>query len=187
MILSELLTDVLAAEDHKVIVWANFRTELNDIQTLLDKEKIKYVRIDGDNSNHIQKFAKEFQEDKLCRVYLGQIRTGIAVTLTAAKYMIYYSRSWMLDDWLQSRNRNYRIGQTQKTIVYRLIARDTVEEQQLHALDLRQDIAATITQKVDCIVCPKFKRCLQEDIKPWTKKCILDRSVSRSITKARTL
>lgn len=185
--LKDLLEDILEVNNHKILIWAHFKTELDDIEKLLTGLKIGYVRVDGSNTKDIQQYANKLQSDKKCRVYLGQIHTGIAVTLTAAAYSIYYSRSWMLDDWLQSRNRNYRIGQNKKVIIYRLIARKTVEEQQIHALDLKQNIAAVITEKINCLFCEKFQTCLKEDIKPWTTKCTLDRQVYRPITKARKL
>jgi len=185
--LEDLLIDLLDNPEHKVIIWANFKAELNDITALLAKHKWKYVRVDGSNSGHIKDHATVFQTDKTCSVYLGQIQTGIVITLTAAAYMVYYSRNWRLDDWLQSRKRNYRIGQLKKTIIYRLIARGTLEEQQLKALDLRQDISRTLTQKINCVVCAEFTLCVKNNVEPWTKECILDTNVKRSITRAKIL
>jgi len=184
-LLEDFLEDLLSAKERKVIIWANFLEELNDIAALLDKMKFRHVRLDGTTSKHVAQYENMFQTDPDCRGFLGQTRTGISITLTAAQYMVYYSRSWALEDWLQSRNRNYRIGQKSKTVVYNLCARNTVELQQLAALNAKKNIAATLTKHFDCLVCSKYSECLSANISPWTSSCVLSRTVNRKITRVR--
>jgi SNF2 family DNA or RNA helicase len=181
------LLENLVEGSHKSIVWAHFKVELDMIEQLLRKKKWKYVRVDGSTSQHIKKYEHTFQTDAKCLVYLGQISTGISITLTAAPYTIYYSRNWKLEDWLQSRGRNYRIGQKKKTVVYRLIGKGSVEKPQLLALDARQDMAKMITQKIDCLTCTRYEMCLREKIEPWTNLCILERDVKRRMTTAQII
>ena len=186
-ILADLLEDIQSDQVPKVIVWAEYHEEMDAIERLLIKQKIGYVRVDGKTSKHIVKFGRRFQEDPECTVYLGQIKTGISVTLTEAAHMIYYARNWYLDDWLQSLDRNYRLGQTKRMVVYRLCARGTVEEQQIKALDMRQDISATLTKRVDCLTCSQYETCVEKEISPWTNDCILDRKMKRHITKVKPI
>jgi len=181
--LEEFLDDLRENPKAKVIVWANFEAELDDIEGLLVKKKLGYVRVDGSNSKKMSEMEDTFQGDSECRVFLGQIKTGISVTLTAAKYTIYYSRSWSLEDWLQSRNRNYRIGQTEKTVIYHFCARKTVETQQIAALQSKQDISSSLTKHVNCMLCVQYPTCVKEKIDPWTDGCILGREAKKRITK----
>ena len=181
--LEELLTDILSEEGNKVIVWAVYEAELDDIQALLRKKKWGHVRVDGKNSGKVHVYKKEFQEEKNCRVYLAQISTGIAITLTAAAYTVYYSRTWELEDWEQSRGRNYRLGQTSRVMVYRLLARGSLERQQLAALDRRKDIAKTLTKDINCLFCDKHEKCFEKGIQPWTKGCILTPAMGRIVTR----
>lgn len=185
--LNELLNDILNEKKNKIIIWANFMAEMDDIEQTLKKANIDYVRIDGSNSKNVQVYAKKFQTDPECRVYLGQIKTGIAITLTAAAYVIYYSRSWSSEDWEQSRGRNYRIGQKTPVVIYRLVARDSVEETQLHILDNRKDIAEALTSVISCLRCSKYSECVINGTKPWTKECILKTTMPRLVTKTKVI
>jgi len=106
-------------------------------------------------------------------VYLGQLKTGISVTLTAAAYSIFYSRSWVPEEREQPLGRNYRIGQKQKTVVIDLCIKGSVEIQQLRAIDTRQTISNLLTTKIDCILCPHYAVCSENGTMPWTEHCIL--------------
>lgn len=181
--LTDLLEDLVTGQNGKVIIWANYIAELDDIEEALKQTALTYVRVDGTTSSRIQERVDEFQNNPKCNVYLAQEKTGIAITLTAAKYMVYYSRSWSLEDHLQSLFRNYRIGQTQKTVVYHIIASGTLEEQQLTALDNKQRVADLLTQRHDCVLCGLYKQCLTTGTQPWDKDCILDNSPGRVVTK----
>jgi SNF2 family DNA or RNA helicase len=186
-LLKDFLEDLLSSNTHKVIIWANFTEELNDIEDLLRETGYGYVRLDGSTSKNTAEYEDKFQRDPAYRVFLGQIKTGISITLTAAQYMIYYSRSWSLEDWLQSRGRNYRIGQKNKTVVYSFCARDTVEVQQLAALNAKKDVASTLTKHFDCLLCGKYSECLKAGTVPWTSNCILEKNMKRKTTRARVV
>jgi SNF2 family DNA or RNA helicase len=177
--LSDLLEDLLDNPEEKVVIWANMLAEMDDIEALLKKLNYAFVRVDGSSTSRIKTLVNNFSTDINCRVYLGQESTGIAINLVASRYAVYYSRSWSLEHWLQSRAREYRIGQTRKTMVYRLCARDSVEVQQLVALDNREDIAKMLTEKVSCALCDRYANCLKEKIIPWSAGCVYLSNISR--------
>lgn len=183
-LLSEKLMDLHDNPEVKSIIWANFTPELDDIEDKLGKLKLPCVRVDGKTSQKVQEHVQKFQTDPSCKVYLAQQRTGIAITLTAAKYMFFYSRSWSLEDWLQARGRNYRIGQDKKTIVYRLIGRGSVEENQMVALDNKIEVNKMLTSKINCYLCKNYTECVVNDIQPWTKRCLFTTNVKKEIVKA---
>ena len=185
--LGDLLDDLYSNPGTKTIIWAYFEAELDAISALLNKKKIAYVRVDGSNSSKATDIAEKFCESPDGSVYLGQISTGIMINLVAAKYMIYYSRSWKLDDWLQSLKRNHRIGQTEKTVVYRLIANNTVEQSQVDTLDMRLDITALLTERANCVTCVRCKDCLQKNVRPWDATCKMETSVARGVTKPKEI
>ncbi len=182
-VLKELLRDLFEEQNNKVIVWATFQAEMDDIEALLKKLDVQYVRVDGSNTKDIKKHSTQFQTDPDCRVYLGQIRTGIAITITAAAYTVYYSRSWSLEDWEQSRGRNYRIGQKNPVTVYRLVARGSVEEKQLLALGNRRDLSRALTNVVSCLSCSKYSECVINGTQPWAEECVLSTSMPRVVAK----
>lgn len=185
--LSDLLDDLHETPGTKTIIWAYYEAEMDDIADLLAAKKLKFLRVDGNNSGKATEIAETFCTDSSYAVYLGQISTGIMINLVAAKYAIYYSRSWKLDDWLQSLKRNHRIGQTDKTVVYRLIASDTIEENQVAALDMRLDVAALLTERANCLTCVQYKDCQTKGVRPWDASCKMETSVAKGVTKPKEI
>ena len=181
--LEELTDDILANENNKMIVWAYFRAELDMVEEWLIKKEIGYVRVDGSNSNHAPDLAEKFNTDTPTRVYLAQIGTGVALTLTRAAYMVYYGLSYSLDQYLQSMDRNYRIGQTEKVFVYRLVAPGSVLEYVVRALEQKTNIADTITDKIDCILCGNSRTCMDNGTERFSEGCIYKSTMNRVITK----
>lgn len=188
-VLAELLDQILAEERNKVIVWAYFKAELDMIEEFLVAQNISYIRVDGSNSSKGQDFATKFNEDKTIRVWLGQIATGVALTLTAAQYMVYYALSWNLDQYLQSMDRNYRVGQTEKVFVYRLICENSVVDYLARCLAQKVDVANTLTDRIDCVFCrqEKDRDCLAKGIKPFEKGCAYKDKVKRIVTRPEML
>ncbi len=183
--MKDKLTDIVPTS--KVIIWATFEQELSDVEEMLNQQKWGYVRVDGTTTKHIKKLAKTFNTEDACRVYLAQVSTGIAITLNAAKYTMYYSRDWSLENRLQSLFRNFRIGQDKKTIVYDFCARGSLETQQLTALQSKADTAKLLTEKQDCVMCSKYSACSEKNIAPWTTNCVLSTAVKKTIAKARMI
>ena len=143
--------------------------------------------VDGSTTHRIKELETEFETDDTCRVYLAQISTGISITLNAAKYTIYYSRDWSLENRKQSLFRNFRIGQDKRTIVYDICARGTIETQQLTALQSKADVSELLTSKIECVLCNQYSECLKENISPWTTNCVLSTNVEKKIARARTI
>lgn len=185
--LDDLLEDLLDDPSNKVIIWCVFTTELDMVEELIKKRKYGHVRVDGSNTKNIRMYEQIFNSDASTRVYLAQIHTGIAITLNVAKYSVYYSRSWSPEDWLQSRGRNYRIGQKEKTVEYCLVGNFTVERQQLHALKNRQDISDTLTKRINCLLCERYEFCLKNSIEPWSQNCKFVATAQRLVTHAKAL
>lgn len=183
--LREMLKDLAASS--KVIVWACLEQELDSIEEMLNKENWGYVRVDGETTHLIKHMEEKFATQDSCRVYLAQISTGIAITLNAATHTIYYSRDWSLENRQQSLFRNFRIGQKKKTIVYDLCARGSLEVQQLNALQRKSDVSKLLTDHVDCALCNRFVACTENNIAPWTERCVLSTGVAKKIARARTL
>lgn len=183
-LIEDMVKEILESETNKVIIWGVHIAELDAIQALLEKMKVGLVRVDGSSGSNTQKLIDRFNTDPTTRVYLSQISTGVGITLNAATYMIYSSVSWSLADYLQSIDRNYRAGQTEKVTVYRLVGTGTVDEYKFKALDQKKDISATLTNKLACTTCPKRFDCLKAGIELFDPGCIHQRSTKRIVAKA---
>lgn len=126
---------IIEDTDSPVIVWSCYRYDLHRMKQILDAAGISSVLYHGDTSTADRQAAiRDFQAGKV-RVFLGSpaaCREGI--TLTAADTMIYINRSFNAVDRLQSQDRNYRIGQANRCMVYDLIVPGTIDELTLRAL-----------------------------------------------------
>jgi SNF2 family DNA or RNA helicase len=71
---------------------------------------------------------------------------GVGINLVEASYSIYYSKSFSLEDDLQSEARNYRGGSQMHHRVTRidLVARGTIDELITSSLANKQDVSQTI-------------------------------------------
>ena len=177
----ELIEDITADERNKVIIWASFTYELDTIAAMLTRLKVKYVRVQGGTTDtKLKQAVDSFNDDPTVSVYLGQVATGIGITLNSAKYMIYYSLPWSLEHYLQSMDRNYRIGQKTPVTVYRILAQHTLDPSKVLALDQKVDFMSLVSSRAQCATCPEyFKRCQKYNIKIFSDDCILDKAVER--------
>ena len=154
--ITELLS-VLEETSGKVIIWANYRRDIENIRLALQKEygMTAVATYYGDTGmEERQDIVTNFQDpDHDLRFFVGNPRTGgYGLTLTAANTVIYYSNSFDLEVRLQSEDRAHRIGQTNKVTYVDLIAKDTVDEHIVQALRNKINIASQV---------------LGEDFKDW--------------------
>ena len=154
--LDELLA-IVEETDGKLIIWANYRHDIEAIKLALSKEYgmnsvgMYYGDTDMDERKRV---LEEFQNpDSEMRFFVGNPSTGgYGLTLTAASTMVYYSNSFDLEKRLQSEDRAHRIGQTKNVTYIDLIAVGTVDEKIVKALRAKIDIATQV---------------LGEEIKQW--------------------
>ena len=146
--MDELLS-VVEETDGKLIIWANYRHDIEAIKLALSKEYgmnavgMYYGDTDMDERKRV---LEEFQNpDSGMRFFVGNPSTGgYGLTLTAASTMVYYSNSFDLEKRLQSEDRAHRIGQTKNVTYIDLIAVGTVDEKIVKALRAKIDIATQV-------------------------------------------
>lgn len=173
--------------ENKVIAWGTFLPELDDMEKACQKMKIKYVRVDGSNTNKIGAIETVFQTDADCRVYIGQVSSGVGITLTAANYMLYYSLPWDRVSYRQSLERNNRPGQTRAMTVYRLMGRGTLDEFVAATLSYKDMTAFTLTEQIHCASCKDQARCAKEENRPFSKGCIYQNTTVRLVARPRVI
>lgn len=139
----EIVGDIMLVPGNKVIIWAQFR---HDIEMLKETfaEHNPVVIYGGIKDK--QEIINKFQNDETCRVFIGQIASGIGITLTKASYTIYYSSDFSLGNRLQSEDRNHRKGsEIHQNITYiDLVMKDTIDEYILQCVKKKNDMAAGI-------------------------------------------
>jgi SNF2 family DNA or RNA helicase len=163
----ELLREDILSLSSPACVWCMYKEDLRQIKTLLTDIGVSFVTSDTPEADQL------FQKGDI-QIFLGQISTGIGITLTKATTTIYYSHSLKLEDRLQSMERNYRIGQKDKVVVLDYVGESTIEEAIIELLSKKQDVRDFIHQNLRdlCNKCEKHLWCMDRDIQPYTKKCI---------------
>lgn len=114
---------------HKVLLFSQFTSMLDLICKRLDKEKIKYHRIDGSTKKEDRmEMVACFQEDDVPVFCISLKAGGTGLNLTAADIVIHYDPWWNKAAQNQATDRAHRIGQEEVVTVYQLIAEETIEE-----------------------------------------------------------
>jgi SNF2 family DNA or RNA helicase len=175
-----LLSNILNNDEtNKVIIWANFRQELDDLAALCTSLDVGFVRVDGSTGSKIRHLEDRFEADPSCRVWVAQSATGVGITLNAANYTIDYAPTWDRVHDKQKRDRNYRAGQTRPVTEYRLYADGTLDEFILATLAFKDDVAFTMLEKIRCTGCDHRARCAKEEIRPFQEGCIHQPDVTK--------
>lgn len=133
---------------HKVIVWAIFKTDYDIIRDVCEKLKIESVEVHGGISQKQKDIAvNRFNTEEAVRVFIGHPQSGgIGINLVVSDITVYYSRSFNLADDIQSEARNYRGGSERHESVTRIdiVAEKTVDEMVLERLLHKQQIGDDI-------------------------------------------
>ena len=122
----------------KVVVFARFVPEIDAISRMLTKKSIGHAIIKGDVTDRAEQ-VQAFQTNPEIKVFIGQLATtGMGLTLTAGTVAVYYSLDFSYANYEQSRARIRRIGQTQRGVYIHLVARGTIDEHVMSALQHKQ-------------------------------------------------
>jgi len=131
--LMEILDDV--GEKEKVVVFTNFKHDVEIIKKELEKKKITYAEITGSKNT-----MTDFTEGD-ARVCIVNIRSGGAgIDLTVSRYAVYYGLNYSLELFEQSKARVYRHGQNKTTYIYYLLGKDTIDEKIYKALNKKMSL-----------------------------------------------
>ena len=143
--LKELMSIIEETQD-KCIIWANYVHNIEGIKKKLAETygADSVVSIYGKDSVDVRNQAVEkFQNKEECRFLIGNPTVGgYGLTLTAAKYVIYFSNSYNLEVRQQSEDRAHRIGQKSQVTYIDIICRDTIDEMVLHNLENKIELSA---------------------------------------------
>ncbi|MEI6131973.1 MAG: DEAD/DEAH box helicase [Bacillota bacterium] len=141
--LEDILDEALN-EGKKVVVIARFIAELKAICKLIESKKVRYSLIMGGVKDRDEQVS-QFQTDPEVEVFVGQIATaGLGITLTAASTMVFYSLDYSMSNFEQTKARIHRVGQKENCSYIYLIAKGTVDEKVLKALQSKANLAKAL-------------------------------------------
>lgn len=137
----EDIIDEAIQSGEKLVVIARFVPEIKAIQKLLKKKNIKYSLVMSGVKDRMEQIYN-FQHDPKIMVFIGQIATaGMGITLTASSTMVFYSLDYSMSNFEQAKARIHRAGQEKKCTYIYLLAKGTVDEKVLLALQNKINLA----------------------------------------------
>jgi SNF2 family DNA or RNA helicase len=138
--LMDALDDVVA-DGHKALVFSQWTSLLDRVEPHLETRAVEFLRLDGSTRDR-GAVVEGFQRDDGPPVLLISLKAGgTGLNLTAADHV------FLLDPWWnpaveeQAADRTHRIGQDRPVMVYRMVAKDTVEERVLDLQRRKREIA----------------------------------------------
>ncbi len=130
---------------HKILLFSQFKTMLEQLNRRLEEEGIAYYFLSGDTSKEDRAgMVESFQHDETPVFSISLKAGGTGLNLTAADIVIHYDPWWNTAVENQASDRTHRIGQTKVVTVYRLIVQDTIEERILQLQEKKADLAGEI-------------------------------------------
>ncbi len=122
------MLEQIIQEKHRVLLFSQFVDMLDIIKGWLERSGIPYEYLTGKTKDR-QKAVENFNNNPNIPIFLISLKAGgTGLNLTGADYVIHYDPWWNPAVEDQATDRAYRIGQTKKVFVYRLITKNTVEE-----------------------------------------------------------
>ncbi|KAK2750544.1 hypothetical protein FQN55_002145 [Onygenales sp. PD_40] len=133
MLLDQLLAK-LRKDGHRVLIFSQMVRMLDILADYMDVRGYAYQRLDGTIAAAPRRLSIEHfnAPDSSDFAFLLSTRAGgLGINLMTADTVILFDSDWNPQADLQAMARAHRIGQTRPVSVYRLVSKDTVEEEVL--------------------------------------------------------
>lgn len=150
MLLLDRLLPSLFSRGHKVLIFSQFKTQLDIIEDYASTLRNWPVcRIDGSVAQDDRRQQiKDFNTDPSHRLFLLSTRAGgQGINLASADTVILFDSDWNPQQDLQAIDRAHRIGQTRPVVVFRLATKGTVEENLLLSADAKRRLEKLVIKK----------------------------------------
>jgi superfamily II DNA or RNA helicase len=144
-VLSELLEN-----HHKALVFSQFVDHLSLIRAYLNQHNISYQYLDGSTPATERKRRVDAFQAGEGDVFLISLKAGgTGLNLTAADYVIHMDPWWNPAVEDQASDRAHRIGQQRPVTIYRLVAKNTIEEKIVELHQHKRDLADSLLEGSD--------------------------------------
>ncbi len=135
----------LEEQGHRALVFSQFTSHLELAREMLDGVGISYRYLDGSLSEPRRRMEVDAFQAGEGSVFLISLRAGgTGLNLTGASYVIHLDPWWNPAVEDQAADRAHRIGQTQPVTIYRLVAKDTIEEAIVSLQEKKRELIASM-------------------------------------------
>jgi SNF2 family DNA or RNA helicase len=141
------IVEELRANQHKALVFSQFVGHLALVREYLDKQGIDYQYLDGSTPvKKRQQAVADFQAGEGELFLISLKAGGSGLNLTAADYVIHLDPWWNPAVEDQASDRAHRIGQKRPVTIYRLVAKNTIEEKIVGLHHQKRDLADSLLE-----------------------------------------
>ncbi|HEX7477539.1 MAG TPA: SNF2-related protein [Polyangiales bacterium] len=141
--LREIMQEAVAG-GHRVLIFSQFVEMLKLVRDLLDADGITHEWLTGDTKDR-QARVDHFNNDETVSAFLISLKAGgTGLNLTGADTVIHFDPWWNPAVEDQATDRAHRIGQKRTVSVYRLIAKDSVEEKILQLSAKKRELVTNV-------------------------------------------
>ncbi|MES2944473.1 MAG: DEAD/DEAH box helicase [Pseudomonadota bacterium] len=141
-LLMELLPEMIA-EGRKVLLFSQFTSMLALIEQELETRGMAWAKLTGQSQNR-EEIIERFTSGAVPLFLISLKAGGVGLNLTQADTVIHYDPWWNPAAETQATDRAHRIGQTQRVMVYKLVAQGTIEERILDLQDRKAALAESM-------------------------------------------
>ena len=135
---------------HKVLLFSQFTSMLETLQERLEQEGISYYVLTGSTPKERRlDLVERFNADETNVFCISLKAGGTGLNLTAADIVIHFDPWWNLAVQNQATDRAHRIGQTNIVNVYKLIMKDTIEENIVKLQERKKELAEQVLSGED--------------------------------------
>ena len=131
--------------EHKILVFSQFTTMLDGIAARLKKENIPFYLLTGSTSKQERiRLVTAFNQNDIPVFLISLKAGGTGLNLTAADIVIHYDPWWNTAVQNQATDRAHRIGQKNRVLVYKLISKNSIEENIVKLQEQKAELAEQI-------------------------------------------
>lgn len=149
MVLLDKLLPKLKKEGHKALIFSQMKQVLNVIENYIKWRGYKYERLDGTTKSldRVEAIKRFCDPEKGRLIFLLTTRAGgTGLNLTAADTVIIFDSDWNPQQDIQAQARCHRIGQSKPVMVYRLITRNSYEQEMFERASKKLGLCTGIMQ-----------------------------------------
>jgi SNF2 family DNA or RNA helicase len=145
--ITELLNIIEEIGDQPLIIWANFRWEIQKItQVLQDNYGFGCVETLYSETEDRDQAINNFKNGNSRFLVAHPRSASYGLTFVNCSVQVFFSLSYSFEDWDQCKGRTHRIGQAKTCVYIHLIARKTIDENILQVVQGKKETQDLITE-----------------------------------------
>jgi SNF2 family DNA or RNA helicase len=132
---------------HRILLFSQFTSMLAILRGELEHLKIEYSYLDGATPKHERHALMGAFNGGSVPVFLISLKAGgTGLNLTGADIVIHYDPWWNVSAENQATDRAHRIGQERNVQVFKLIAKDSIEEKIIAIQERKKTLADSVVR-----------------------------------------